>query len=123
MVAETLEVGEGLREALRTLPGNAESFAASLSTADEKLQRSIDRLTESAAHLQRVAGLTEQFEAALTRALQDATARSFEPLHDQMQDIVLELRRSTGIAEPPRGFLHRLVWRLTRRGTGYDDVP
>ena len=116
------EVGEGLREALHTLPENAGSFAASLSTADEKLQRSIDRLTESAAHLRQVARLTEQFEVSLTRALQDATARSFEPLRSQMQDIVTELRRLTGVSEPPSGFLGRLFSKLPRRGRR-NEVP
>ena len=53
LLSSLSEVGQGLREALRTLPENAETFAASLSNADERLQRSIERLSESAAHLQR----------------------------------------------------------------------
>ncbi|MCY4027102.1 MAG: hypothetical protein OXH75_12420 [Acidobacteria bacterium] len=122
LLASLKEVGEGLREALRTLPANATTFAASLSTADEKLQRSIARLAESAAHLDRIAGLTEQFEASLTRALQDATARSFEPLRGQMQEIVMELRRSAGIPDAPRGWLGRLWRKLTGHGIRYDDV-
>ena len=121
LLSSLKEVGEGLREALHTLPDNAGTFAASLTTADEKLQRSIDRLTESAAHLQQVAKLTEQFEASLTRALRDATTESLAPLRSQMQDLVTELRRSTGIP-PPSGVLRRLFRKLTRRGRR-NDVP
>ena len=113
------EIGAGLQEALHTLPENAGTFAASLTTADEKLQRSIDRLTESAAHLQQVAQLTEQFEASLTRALRDATTQSLTPLRSQMQHIVTELRR---FSEPPSGVLRRLFRKLTRRRRR-NDVP
>ena len=122
LLSSLKEVGEGLREALHTLPENAGTFAASLTAADKKLQRSVDRLAESATHLQQVAKLTEEFEASLTRALQDATTQSLAPLSSQMQDIVTELRRSTGISQPPSGILRRLFWKLTRRGRRI-DVP
>ena len=46
-------VSRGIEKALRTLPGQDETFAASLSTADEKLRQSIERLKESADHLER----------------------------------------------------------------------
>lgn len=115
LLSSLKDVGEGLREALHTLPKHADTFAASLSTADEKLQRSIERLTESAAHLERVATLTKQFEASLSRALQEATARSFKPLRSSMQEIVTELRRSAGLPGAPSGFLRRFFRRLTRR--------
>ena len=109
-------VSRGIEEALRTLPENAETFASSLSTADEKLQQSIARLKESADHLERVVDLNENFRTSLTRAFRDGAADSFEPLREQLQDIVSELRRAAARAagsdpEPPRGFFRRLFSR------------
>ena len=116
-------VSRGIEEALRTLPGQAETFAAGLSTADEKLQQSIERLKESADHLEKVAQLTENFQTSLTRAFRDGAARSFEPLQGQLQDVVTALRRAAARAdrseaEPPSGFFRRLYNRLRRRETG-----
>lgn len=120
LLSSLKEVGEGLQEALHTLPENARTFAGSLTTADEKLQRSIDRLSESAAHLQHVAKLTEQFEVSLIRALRDATTQSLASLRSQIQDMVTELRRLTGIPGPPSGVLRRFFRKLTRRGRRND---
>ena len=116
-------VSRGIEEALRTLPAQAETFAAGLSTADEKLQLSIERLTKSADHLERVAHLTENFQTSLTRAFRDGAARSFEPLQGQLQDVVTALRRAAAPTdqsdpEPPPGFFRRLYNRLRRRETG-----
>ena len=110
-------VSRGIEEALRTLPENAEPFAASLSTADEKLKQSIERLTESAVHLEKVADLTEKFRTSLTRAFRDGAAESFAPVRKDLQNIVSELQRATGGSDrlPPRGFLRRLFDRLWRR--------
>ena len=106
-------VSRGIEEALRTLPENAETFAGSLSTADEKLQQSIARLKESADHLERVVDLHENFRTALTRAFRDGAAESFGPVRKELQDIVSELRRATGSnPEPSRGFFRRLFDRL-----------
>ena len=115
LLSSLKEVGEGLREALDTLPENARTFAASLTTADEKLQQSIDRLTESAAHLQQVAKLTEQFEPSLTRTLRDAMTESLTPILSQMQDIIVQLARQTEFSKPPSGSLRWLFRKLTRR--------
>ena len=117
------EVSRGIEEALRTLPGQAETFAAGLSTADEKLQQSIERLKESADHLEKIAQLTENFQTSLTRAFRDGAARSFEPLQGQLEDVVTALRRAAAQAdrsdaEPPPGFFRRLYNRLRRRETG-----
>ena len=112
-------VSRGVEEALSTLPENAATFAASLSAADEKLGRAIDRLRESAGHLQHAAKLTEDFEKALARALEDATVRSFEPIRREMKDLAVELRRYAGQAgvPAPAGFFRRLFRRPWRRRT------
>ena len=57
-------VTRGIEEALSTLPENATTFAASLSTADEKLQQSIDRLKAAADHLERAVELNENLHAS-----------------------------------------------------------
>ena len=114
-------VSRGIEEALRTLPENAETFAASLSAADEKLQRSIARLQESAGHLERAADLQENFQSSLTRAFRDGAAESFGPVRKDLQDIVAELRRATGSpGSAPRRLLRRLLDRLRRRDTAGD---
>ena len=87
-------VSRGIEEALRTLPENAETFAASLSAADEKLQQSIARLQDSAGHLGRAADLQENFQSSLTRAFRDGAAESFEPVRRDLQDIASELRHA-----------------------------
>ena len=106
-------VSRGIEEALRTLPGHAETFAASLSTADEKLHQSIERLKESAEHLEKVVDLNENFRTSLTRAFRDGAADSFGPVRKELQDIASELRRAAARAtdsdpEPRRGFFRRL---------------
>ena len=113
------KVSRGVEEALSTLPENAATFAASLSAADEKLGRAIDRLRESAGHLQKAAKLTQDFENALTRALEEATVRSFEPIRREMKDLAAELRRFARRADVPAsaGFFRRLFRRLWRRRT------
>ena len=112
-------VNSGIEEALSTLPENAATFAASLSAADEKLGRAIDRLRESADHLQHAAKLTEDFENALARALENATVRSFEPVRREMKDLAAELRRHAGRTdEPSIGFFRRLFRRSRPRRTG-----
>ena len=120
-------VSRGIEEALRTLPANAETFAASLSTADEKLQQSIERLKESADHLERVGDLNENFRTSLAGAFRDGAAESFEPVRKDLQDIASELRRAAARAErvgfgAVTGFFRRLFSRLRRRRTG-DDPP
>lgn len=112
-------VSRGVEEALSTLPENAATFAASLSAADEKLGRAIDRLRESAGHLQHAAKLTEDFENALARALENATVRSFEPIRREMKYLAADLRRYAGQAgvPAPAGFFRRLFRRLWRRRT------
>ena len=120
-------VSRGIEEALRTLPENAETFAASLSTADEKLQQSIMRLQESADHLERVVDLHENFRTSLTQAFRDGAAESFGPVRKELQDIASELRRAAARAtgsdpEPRRGFFRRLLGRLSRQETA-DGPP
>ena len=113
-------VSRGIEEALHTLPANAVTFAASLSTADEKLQQSIARLKESADHLERVVDLNENFRTSLTQAFRDGAAESFEPVRKELQDIASELRRAAARAAgsgPPRGFFRRLFDRLRRKKT------
>ena len=106
-------VSRGIEEALRTLPENAETFAASLSTADEKLQQSIARLQESADHLERVVDLHENFRTSLTRAFRDGAAESFGPVRKDLQAIASELRAAAPTTssdpEPRRGFFRRLL--------------
>ena len=113
-------VSRGIEEALRTLPENAGTFAASLSAADEKLQQSIARLQESADHLERVAELDKDFRTSLTRAFRDGAAESFGPVRTDLLAIATELRRAAARAtgsdpEPRRGFFRRLVGRLSRK--------
>ena len=115
-------VSRGIEEALRTLPENAETFAASLSTADEKLQQSIARLQESADHLKKVVELHDNLRTSLTQAFRDGAAESFGPVRKELQDIANELRRATARVtgsdrEPPRGFFRRLFGRLWRQET------
>ena len=105
------KVSRGVEEALSTLPENAATFAASLSAADEKLGRAIDRLRESAGHLQKAAKLTQDFENALTRALEEATVRSFEPIRREMKDLAAELRRFAGRGVPASAGFFRRLWR------------
>ena len=107
-------VSRGVEEALRTLPENARTFADSLSAADGKLKSAIDRLGESADHLQQVAKLTKGFENALARALEKATVRSFEPVRRDMKDVAAELKRIAGRSgpEPSVGVFRRLLRRL-----------
>lgn len=112
-------VTRGIEEALSTLPENAATFAASLSTADEKLQQSIDRLKAAADHLEKVVELNENLHASLTRAFRDGAADSFEPVRKDLQDIADELRRAAELKTGARrGFWRRLFDRLRRRGPG-----
>ncbi len=113
-------VTRGIEEALSTLPENAATFAASLSTADEKLQQSIDRLKAAADHLEKVVELNENLHASLTRAFRDGAADSFEPVRKDLQDIANELRRAADLKTGARrGFWRRLFDRLRRRGPGH----
>ena len=122
LLSKLQTVSDGIEEALSALPENAATFAASLATADEKLGRAIDRLRESAGHLQHAAKLTEDFENALARALENATVRSFEPVRREMKDLAAELRRRAGRTdEPSPGFFRRLFRRLWRRRTDGDS--
>ena len=119
LLSKLQTISDGIEEALSTLPENAATFAASLSTADEKLGRAIDRLREAAGHLQHAAKLTEDFENALARALENATVRSFEPVRREMKDLAAELRRQAGRTdEPSAGFFRRLFRRSRSRRTG-----
>ena len=112
-------VTRGIEEALSTLPENAATFAASLSTADEKLQQSIDRLKAAADHLEKVVELNEGLHASLTRAFRDGAADSFEPVRKDLQDIADELRRAAELKTGARrGFWRRLFDRLRRREPG-----
>ena len=117
-------VSRGIEEALHKLPENAETFAASLATADEKLQQSIARLQASADHLKRAADLQENFQSSLTRAFRDGAADSFGPVRKDLQDIVSELRRAADLAGTRRrGFVRRLLDRLRRRKESADGPP
>ena len=115
-------VTRGIEEALRTLPENARTFAASLSAADEKLKHSIARLQESADHLERVAELDKDFRTSLTRAFRDGAAESFGPVRQDLLAIASELRRAAARAagsapEQHPGFFRRLFGRLSRKET------
>ena len=115
-------VSRGIEEALRTLPENAQTFAASLSAADEKLKLSIARLQESADHLERVADLDKDFRTSLTRAFRDGAAESFGPVRQDLLAIASELRRAAARVagtdpEPRPGFFRRLLGRLARKET------
>ncbi len=94
LLASLHDVGEELREAIKTLPENARGFAASLTQADTRLQRSLDALTKSADHLGRVARVTEEFQSSLTRALQTSTKRGFEPVLRRFEDAAGELHNT-----------------------------
>ena len=112
-------VTRGIEEALSTLPENATTFAASLSTADEKLQQSIDRLKAAADHLERAVELNENLHASLTRAFRDGAADSFGPVRKDLQHIADELRRAAELKTGARrGFWRRLFDRLWRREPG-----
>ena len=102
-VEETLldsldEVGRGIKEALVELPANAQTFASSLSSADDKLRQSIDRITASADHLKRVAALTEGFEKSMEQsmavALRDAATPSVRRLENQVRKYIAEMQRT-----------------------------
>ena len=112
-------VSRGIEEALDKLPENAETFAASLSAADEKLQQAIARLQASADHLERAADVQEDLQSSLTGAFRDGAANSFRPVRKDLQDIVSELRRVTDSHRVThRGFFRRLFDRLRRRSAG-----
>ena len=110
------DVQEGFMEAVKTLPDNAKTFAASLTTADKKLQQSIERLKEAADHLERVAKLSEEFETSLTNALRDSTTEALGQFRSQMQDIETGIRSLAERSGPKRGVLRRFFRKLTRRG-------
>ena len=120
-------VSRGIEEALRTLPENAQTFATSLSRADEKLELSIARLQESADHLERVADLDNDFRTSLTRAFRDGAAQSFGPVRQDLLAIASELRRAAARVagtdpEPRPGFLRRLLGRLARKETADESA-
>lgn len=113
-------VSRGIEEALRTLPENAETFAASLVVADAKLQQAIARLTESAGHLESAARLAENLRASLTAAFRDGAERSFDPLQSQLQEVVTALREAAALpsqedVERPRGFFRWFPFGWWRR--------
>ena len=109
-------VSRGIEEALDKLPENAETFAASLAAADEKLQQAIARLQASADHLERAADGQEKLQSSLTGAFRDGAADSFRPVRKDLQDVVSELRRVTDSRRVThRGFFRRLFDRLRRR--------
>ena len=113
-------VTRGIEEALDTLPQHARTFAVSLSTADEKLQQSIERLKASADHLEKIVELNRNFQASLTGAFRDGAAHSFEPVRKDLQVIASELQRAAARvagSERPQGFW-RLPFRWRRRETG-----
>ena len=122
LLAMLQRVSRGIEEALRKLPENAKTFAASLSAADEKLKLSVARLQESADHLERVAELNKDFRTSLTRAFRDGAAESFEAVRTDLLAVASELRRATARAtgsdpEPRPGFFRRLLGRLSRKET------
>ena len=92
------EVGRGIKEALVELPANAQTFASSLSSADDKLQQSINRITASADHLKRVAELIEGFEKSMEQsmavALRDAATPSVRRLENQVRKYIAEMQRT-----------------------------
>ena len=109
-------VSRGIEEALDKLPENAETFAASLSAADEKLRQAIARLQLSADHLERAADVQKNFQSSLAGAFRDGAADSFRPVRNNLQDVVSELRRVTDSHRVThRGFFRRLFDRLRRR--------
>ena len=109
-------VSRGIEEALDKLPENAETFAASLSAADEKLRQAIARLQVSADHLERAADVQKNFQSSLAGAFRDGAADSFRPVRKNLQDVVSELRRVTDSHRVThRGFFRRLFDRLLRR--------
>ena len=115
-------VSRGIEEALDKLPENAETFAASLATADEKLRQAIARLQASADHLERAADVQKNFQSSLASAFREGAADSFGPVRKDLQDVVSELRRVTDAARvTQRGFFRRLLDRLRRRSAG--DLP
>lgn len=103
LLASLHDVGEGLREAMETLPENARGFASSLAQADTRLRKSLASLSESAEHLGRVARITEQFEASLIRTLQNSTEQSYRPVLQQFEESVRELRSTATTLERGRG--------------------
>ena len=133
LLDELNEVGKGINEALVKLPANAQTFASSLSAADDKLRLSIERITESADHLKRVAELTEHFEKSLADALKNAVAPNMELLERQMSKVVSEMQRTyNSIDEVLRRFdppvkrrfeFFRKVFGIQARHRGRDDVP
>ncbi|MCY4594345.1 MAG: hypothetical protein OXC19_06035 [Bryobacterales bacterium] len=116
LVKSLSEVGEGLRQAISTLPENAQSFAESLKVADAKLNLSIDQLTKAANHLEQVARDTGQIETSWSNAIRASTVSSFKPLLSQLEEISIQLRRLTGAPKPRGWLLHRLLSRVRRRG-------
>ena len=119
-------VSRSIEEALEKLPENAETFAASLAAADDKLQQAIARLQASADHLERAADVQENLQSSLTGAFRDGAADSFRPVRKNLQDVVSELRRVTDSHRVThRGFFRRLFDRLRRRRSagGPTDDP
>lgn len=86
-------IGQDIERALVDLPDHAQTFASSLSAADQKLQLTIGRIAEAATHLEQVAKLTEEFQKLLAEALTKAVAPSVESLQSEVKSIVKHLQR------------------------------
>ena len=89
IVAQLVTISEGLREAAVELPKQAKGFAQSLATIDGKLQAVVQRIDDSTNNLNRAAKASEEFQAALIKAHDDANA----PLRAQMSNFVHDLSR------------------------------
>ena len=116
LLKQLAEIGEDLKRALRELPDHAQSFASSLSTADEKLQSTIGRIAEAANHLEQVAKLTEKFEKSLAGALTKAVAPSVESLQSEVGRIVKHLqslKRPIEVRHTPKDSVREFTRKLS----------
>lgn len=115
LLKQLAEIGEDLKRALKELPDHAQSFASSLSTADEKLQLTIGRIAEATNHLEQVAKLTEKFEKLLADALTKAVAPSVESLQSEVGRIVKHLqslKRPIEVRHTPKGSVREFTRKL-----------
>ena len=116
LLKQLAEIGEDLKRALKELPDHAQSFASSLSTADEKLQLTIGRIAEAANHLEQVAKLTEKFEKSLAGALTKAVAPSVESLQREASSIVKHLqslKRPIEVRHTPKDSVREFTRKLS----------
>lgn len=83
----------------REVGERVERAAGTLAAGETGLERSVAALNASAAHLERIAGLTGEFETALQKSLREVTAQHLDelkPVYGKVSRLVEELESTRG---------------------------